>query len=209
MSIEADIFRLSFGLLLGIILPRVPLLFFTRFLNLERNLPPHPDPIPVDEHLVLRLLLMRRVHIMCWIIALLPLILGVLVLKSSPEPFAFGLVAGVAWFAISRGVPLEIERGFGVLPLSLIQDVNNLREPDVECCNGGKLQWEVRSIRCQSCRKIVMNIPRPDLGRMRSEGRFIGSLRVLLMDGNSAFPPLEESIIGQGVELLGKVTEEE
>ncbi len=209
MSIEADIFRLSIGLLLGIILPRLPLLFFTRFLNLERNIPPHPDPIPVGEHLVLRLLLMRRVHIMCWITAILPFSLGILVLNTSPQPFALGLVAGVAWFAISRMVPLDIDRGFGILPMSLIQDVNNLREPDSECCVDVKLQWEIRAVRCQNCRTIVMNSPRPDLGRMRSDGRLIGSLRVLLMDGHSAFPPIEDSIVGQGIELLGEVTEEE
>ena len=99
MSIEADIFRLSFGLLLGIILPRVPLLFFTRFLNLERNLPPHPDPIPVDKHLVLRLLLMRRVHIMCWIIALLPLSLGVLILNHHLNHLP------LAWLRAWLGLP--------------------------------------------------------------------------------------------------------
>ena len=50
MSISADLTRLIAGLFLGIVLPRIPLLFFTRFLNLERELPPHPDPIPIEIH---------------------------------------------------------------------------------------------------------------------------------------------------------------
>ena len=96
MSITADLTRLIVGLFFGIVLPRIPLLFFTRFLNLERDLTPHPDPIPIGVPLVQRLLLMRRIHTMCWLIALLPLGLGFLILKSSPAPFAVGLVAGAS-----------------------------------------------------------------------------------------------------------------
>ena len=81
MSITADLTRLIVGLFFGIVLPRIPLLFFTRFLNLERDLTPHPDPIPIGVPLVQRLLLMRRIHTMCWLIALLPLVLGFLILK--------------------------------------------------------------------------------------------------------------------------------
>ena len=209
MSITADLTRLIVGLFFGIVLPRIPLLFFTRFLNLERDLTPHPDPIPIGVPLVQRLLLMRRIHTMCWLIALLPLGLGFLILKSSPEPFAVGLVAGASWFILSRIVPLHFESGFGILPLALIQEINNLREPENRCCAQQKLQWEVRSIRCMHCRHIAMDTPRPDLGRIRSDGRLMGTLRILLMDGHSVFPPNEDSVIGQGVELLSQVAEEE
>ena len=54
-----------------------------------------------------------------------------------------------------------------------------------------------------------MQKPRPDLGRIRSDGRLMGSFRVLLMDGHSPFPTSEDSVIGQGIELLGQVAEEE
>ena len=209
MSMGVNLTRLILGLLLGMILPRVPLLFFTRFLNLERDLTPHPDPIPIGIPLIQRLKLMRRVHRMCWIVAAFPLGLGLFVLKTSPEPFALGLVAGVSWFAISRIVPLNIERGFGILPMSLVHEVNNLREPEEDCCDKPLLQWEVRAVRCRNCRSTILNHPRPDLGRIRSDGRWMGSLRILLMDGDSAFPPQEDSVVGQGIELLGKVTEEE
>ena len=207
MSLSADLTRLIVGLMLGMLLPRLPLLFFTRFINMERALTPHPDPIPVGIPLVQRLLLMRRVHTMCWIVAALPLILGLLIIKSSPEPFALGLVAGVSWFAISRAIPQNPNSGFSILPLSLIQDINNLREPETVCCKRQFLQWEVRAIRCRDCRTVAMDVPRPDLGRIRSDGRMMGSFRVLLMDGRSLFPPT--SVVAQGVEFVSEVTEEE
>ena len=209
MSVGADLTRLVFGLFIGIILPRLPLLFFTRLLMMEREITPYPDPIPIGVPLIQRLLLMRRVHRICWLFAIFPLILGLLILNSSPEPFALGLVAGAAWFALSRMVPMHTGRGFGILPLSMIQEINNLREPETACCENQLLQWEVRTIRCKNCRSIARNLPRPDLGRIRSDGRIMGSFRILLMDGHSVFPPTEDSVIGQSVELLGKVAEEE
>ncbi|MFL2947380.1 MAG: hypothetical protein ACJZ4J_04305 [Candidatus Poseidoniales archaeon] len=209
MSISADLTRLIVGLFLGIFLPRIPLLFFTRVLSLERELTPHPDPIPIGVPLIQRLLLMRRVHAMCWVIAILPISLGFFLLKSSPEPFAVGLIAGGSWFILSRIVPLNMDTGFGILPLALVQEINNLREPETRCCEQQQLQWEIRAIRCKNCRDIAMKKPRPDLGRIRSDGRLMGTFRILLMDGHSAFPPPEDSVIGQGIELLGQVAEEE
>ena len=209
MSISADLTRLIVGLFLGIILPRIPLLFFTRVLSLERELTPHPDPVPIGIPLIQRLLLMRRVHAMCWVIAILPISLGFLILNSSPEPFAVGLIAGASWFILSRIVPLNMSTGFGILPLALVQEINNLREPETRCCEQQQLQWEIRAIRCKNCRNIAMEKPRPDLGRIRSDGRLMGTFRILLMDGHSPFPPSEDSILEQGVELLGQVAEEE
>ena len=209
MSLSADVIRLVIGLLIGMILPRIPLLFFTRFLNMEYELPPHPEPVPIGIPLIQRLLLMRRVHMMCWITAILPLGLGVIVLKNSPEPFALGMVAGVSWFAISRIVPEDINQGFGILPLSLIKSVNNLREPDHDCCEQATLRWEVRSIRCKQCRYIALETARPDLGRMRSDGRFMGSFRILLMDGRSIFPPSNSTIFTESTELFSEIAEEE
>ncbi len=209
MSLSADILRLVFGMIVGMVLPRLPLLFFTRFLNMERDLPPHPDPVPISVPLVQRLLLMRRVHLMCWVTALFPIALGLWILQNSPEPFALGMVAGVSWFAITRVVPEDIEQGLGILPLSMIKSVNNLREPETDCCEKPELYWEVRAIRCKNCRHVAMDLPRPDLGRMRSDGRLKGSLRILLTDGRSVFPTADTSIISKGTELFSQVAEEE
>ncbi len=209
MSLSADILRLVFGMIVGMVLPRLPLLFFTRFLNMERELPPHPDPVPISVPLVQRLLLMRRVHLMCWVTALFPIALGLWILQNAPEPFALGMVAGVSWFAITRVVPEDIEQGLGILPLSMIKSVNNLREPETDCCEKPELYWEVRAIRCKNCRHVAMDLPRPDLGRMRSDGRLKGSLRILLTDGRSVFPTADTSIISKGTELFSQVAEEE
>jgi hypothetical protein len=203
MSMTADIFRLVLGLLFGMLVPRIPLLFFTRFLNLERGLHPHPDPTPVDVPLIQRMRLMRRVHGMGWILAILPLGLGLFVLRVSPQSFAFGLVAGVAWFAISRIVPQDVEMGLGIIPMSLVREVNNLRQIQSPCCDRPFLQWEVRAVRCRFCRAVHLSTPRPDLGRLRSDGRLIGAFRILLADGRSIFP------LTESVELGGEVGEEE
>jgi len=209
MSLSTDVIRLVVGMLIGMILPRIPLLFFTRFLNMEQGLPPHPDSVPIGIPLVQRLLLMRRIHFMCWITATLPLALGLWILQNSPDPFAFGMVAGVSWFAISRIVPEDIEQGFGILSMSVIKSVNNLREPETDCCERAEYYWEVRSIRCKQCRFVALEHPRPDLGRIRSDGRLKGSLRVLLMDGRSIFPPSNSSVVSEGSKLLSKIAEEE
>ena len=192
MSLTADVLRLVAGLFAGMIIPRLPLLFFTRFLNMERSLSPHPDPIIVDVPLIQRMLLMRRVHWMGWALAVVPLGFGLLMLRASAEPFALGLVAGVAWFAISRTVPQHLGNGLGILPISLVKEVNNLREVRERCCDRPFPQWEVRAVRCRHCRSVLLNRPRPDLGRVRADGRLAGAFRVLLSDGSSPFPPLEE-----------------
>ncbi|MEE2747816.1 MAG: hypothetical protein VX473_05050 [Candidatus Thermoplasmatota archaeon] len=54
MSLGADLTRMIVGLLMGMLIPRLPLLFFTRFLILERGIPPHPDPIPIGLPLIQR-----------------------------------------------------------------------------------------------------------------------------------------------------------
>ncbi len=106
-------------------------------------------------------------------------------------------------------MPENLEGGFGVIPMSLIQNVNNLRDPDEICCKRQLLQWEVRAIRCRHCREISLNRSRPDLGRIRADGRLKGILRILLIDGASVYPNIGESIISDGVKTVGEVLEEE
>jgi len=67
----------------------------------------------------------------------------------------------------------------------------------------------VRAVRCKQCRHVAMDLPRPDLGRMRSDGRLKGSLRVLLTDGRSVFPTGGTSVLSESAELLSQVAEEE
>jgi len=192
MSIEGQIAGIVFGLIFGMIIPRLPLLFFTRFLNLERGLSPHPDPIPVDVPLVQRMLLIRRIHMMGWVLAAFPLLLSIAIMRTSPEPFALGMFAGVIWFILSRLIPVNIQSGVGIMPMKLVRQVNNLRQPDPPCCNRPRPQWEVRKVRCRYCRTVILNKPRPDMGRIRSDGRLLGLFRILLMDGRSLYRSDEE-----------------
>ncbi|GIS43359.1 MAG: hypothetical protein Ct9H90mP16_04290 [Candidatus Poseidoniales archaeon] len=112
MSLTADVIRLVAGMLVGMVLPRLPLLFFTRFLSMERELPPHPDPVPISVPLIQRLLLMRRVHLMCWITALLPLGLGLWILQNSPEPFALGMVQAFLGSPLREWCPRTLNKAW-------------------------------------------------------------------------------------------------
>lgn len=196
MTVVHSLVLLVAGLLAGMLIPRLPMLFFTRFLGLEGGLRPHPDPVPVDVPLIHRMRRMRRVHLMGWILAMLPLAFGIAVLRMAPEPFAFGLVGGVAWFAIGRLVPMDIEDGWGVMPMATVYRLNELRRIDPPCCGRPFPQWEVQAVRCRHCRLVLLDQPRPDLGRIRSDGRLIGAFRVLLADGRPFVGCLEGGEFG-------------
>ena len=50
MSLTADVIRLVVSMLVGMVLPRLPLLFFTRFLSMERELPLTPIRCQSQSH---------------------------------------------------------------------------------------------------------------------------------------------------------------
>ena len=50
------------------------------------------------------------------------------------------------------------------------------------CCENINPQWEVACVRCLNCDRLLLNHPRPDLGRIRTDGFLKGGLRVLLLD---------------------------
>tara|TARA_B110000444_G_scaffold195038_1_gene185468 strand:- start:27786 stop:27947 length:162 start_codon:yes stop_codon:yes gene_type:complete len=52
--------------------------------------------------------------------------------------------------------------------------------------------WEVIAVRCTTCGKNLLNIPRPDLGRPRSDGWIMGFVRLLLTDGKPIIASEEE-----------------
>jgi hypothetical protein len=188
VSLNSDIFLLIIGGLIGMIIPRIPALFFSRFPHLERDLPPHPDPLPINVSLIQRMLLIRRLHNMGWVLVLLPLLLSYLVLEVSPEPFALGLMVGSGWWVLSRLVPTASDPIMrGPLPMALIQRVNEFRQPKQPCCEQCEPQFEVRAIRCAACGKVLLSVTRPDLGRVRCDGLLLGTFRCLILDGSSPF----------------------
>ncbi len=188
MGLNGDIALLVIGGIIGMVIPRIPALFFCRFTHLERDLTPHPDPLPVDVSLIQRMLLMRRLHNMGWVLVMLPILLAWLVLDVSPEPFALGLLVGSGWWVLSRIVPTDFEPvKRRPISMALIRCVNELRKPEQPCCEGCAPQFEVRAIRCAACGKVLLSAPRPDLGRVRCDGTILGLFRCLILDGSSPF----------------------
>jgi hypothetical protein len=188
MGLNGAIALLVIGGIIGMVIPRIPALFFSRFPHLERDLPPHPDPLPVDVPLIQRMLLMRRLHNMGWVLVLLPLLLAWLVLDVSLQPFALGLLVGSGWWILSRIVPADFDPvKRRPLPMALIKRVNEYRKPEQPCCEECAPQFEVRAIRCAACGKVLLSATRPDLGRVRCDGTILGLIRCLILDGSSPF----------------------
>jgi len=52
--------------------------------------------------------------------------------------------------------------------------------------------WEVTCIRCKACGTVLLNEPRPDLGRPRSDGWIMGFVRLVLTDGKPIMASDEE-----------------
>ena len=48
------------------------------------------------------------------------------------------------------------------------------------CCESINPQWEVECVRCTNCSRVLLDYPRPDLGRIRIDGILKGGLRLIL-----------------------------
>ena len=46
------------------------------------------------------------------------------------------------------------------------------------------LEWKILTVSCATCGKLLDKLPRPDLGRKRMDGLFVGGFRLLLTDGH-------------------------
>ena len=99
------------------------------------------------------------------------------------------MVLGAVWTLLSWSIPENWGSPSWPWSLSLAEDLqqfrNQSRDVDSRCCDSPELLWEVACIRCASCLKVIDDRPRPDLGRKRSDGWFMGSLRVWMLDGKS------------------------
>tara|TARA_A100001037_G_scaffold292153_1_gene307085 strand:+ start:1638 stop:2216 length:579 start_codon:yes stop_codon:yes gene_type:complete len=171
------------GLLISIILPRLPLLIFPRLRAMHGGLEPFPSPQPIDDHLVAQLLILRTIWNTSFLLALIPLFIGFAILQNQPGMIAFGLFIGSGWTILSRVMPTTTF-SFPNTPYSmgLIEQINELRVGDFSCCNNPELAWEVTAVRCRNCRVNHLKVARPDLGRVRTDG-MVGRIRLLLLDG--------------------------
>ena len=178
------------GILIGHLIPRLPAIFMSRFSFFNAQLPPHPAPVSVDGDLLARVLLMRNLRVLGLMLALMPMALGLMAVIGAHSPFGVGLILGSAWTILSWLLPEDwTSHKRWPCNLSIAERLQMLRNDSADeekrCCNAPEIHWEVANVRCAACLSVLLEIPRPDLGRKRSDGWLLGSFRVWLLDGRS------------------------
>ena len=206
MSLLGSLGLFFVGLFVGYVIPRVPLVFFSRLESLNYSFSKHPEPVKVTPELLGRLLTMRRLYWLGLLYSIPPIIFGWLIIRWSGSALGFGLLLAGGWTVLARVLPsgeYELQRyPYSMRIVHSLHDVRVrcrlndmlptnhdevMKEP---CCGIPDPIWEVAAVRCSNCRSILLDEPRPDLGRVRSDGFFRGSLRVMLLDGS---PPVHSS----------------
>lgn len=196
MSVAITVTWFVFGLVIGHLVPRLPMLIIPRGKGFNHNLSDHPRPIVVNQFLVQRVLQMRMMRMWGLVFTVLPIGFGYIILKYSEPALGMGIFLAGGWTLLSwvlplvpfAGVPSPWSRGLA----EELQLVRNRSSGDDACCSTPAPEWEVRAVRCASCRKLLLNRPRPDLGRPRSDGRLMGGLRVWMSDGYPVIASEEE-----------------
>ena len=144
--------------------------------SFNRRYPNHPRPVPVDGYLLQRVLQMRMMRRWGILFTSIPLLFGWMMLKWSVAAFGMGLFLAGGWTLLSWILPLS--PGISASPWTMhvaqqLQIVRNKCDSADACCESSMPQWELTGVRCGVCRKTLLNIPRPDLGRPRSDGKII------------------------------------
>ncbi|MCH1541099.1 MAG: hypothetical protein L7S56_06705 [Candidatus Poseidonia sp.] len=180
------------GALIGHIGPRIPTLMMSRAKGFNTRFAPHPDPITLSPYLTQRVLHLRTFYWLSLAIAIIPLVFGAISLRWGSASFGFGLWVAASWTVLSRLQNLVGERG---APWTLdlartLQKVMNEADSHTACCTMPVPVWDLQAINCTSCGAVLVPLARPDLGRSRSDGRFKGTLRLLITDGYPMLPAL-------------------
>ena len=186
MSLFAPVTYFTLGFIIAFLFPRLPIIMITRGRGFNTAFPQHPDPIPLSPKLTQRVLHMRMIYWMGFVVATIPLIFGLASIKWGNTAFGFGLWLSSGWFMLSR---LQTFVGGPDPPWTLeiaqrLQIVMDKAKSDSSCCNYPKPEWKILTISCSTCGKLLDELPRPDLGRKRIDGVFAGGLRLLLTDGH-------------------------
>ncbi len=195
MSLVGVVVRMTIGALLGHFLPRLPMLILCRTKGFNLRFAPHPAPMRLEPHLTARVLLMRRLWWGAAPLTIIPLLFGAASLRSGDAAFGFGLWAGAGWTAIQRLVALTDAES---VPVSMttalrLQAVMNACEDEAACCAHPEPVWEVLSVRCAACQTELDPMPRPDMGRPRSERWPAALVRLWLADGHALGPSEPQS----------------
>ena len=75
-----------------------------------------------------------------------------------------------------------------------LQTVMDGTKSDSTCCNYPRPEWQILTVSCSTCAKVLDKIPRPDLGRKRMDGFFAGGFRLLLTDGYPTVSDYEDGL---------------
>ena len=195
MSLMGSSFYFILGFIIAFLFPRIPVLFITRGRGFNVNLPPHPEPIPLSPYLTQRILHLRMFYWLGLMVAIIPLSFGLISVRWGNAPFGFGLWLSSGWLILSR---IQSFIGGPKPPWTLemarhLQVITNESKSDNPCCEFSTPEWMMTGVYCSNCRVKLANIPRPDLGRKRSDGFFIGLVRLIASDGNPMFEDTENS----------------
>lgn len=195
MSLFAPVTYFTLGFIIAFLFPRLPIILITRGRGFNTAFPEHPEPISLSPKLTQRVLHMRMIYWMGFVVATIPLMFGLASIKWGNTAFGFGLWLSSGWFMLSR---LQTFVGGPDPPWTLeiaqrLQIVMDKAKSDSSCCNYPKPEWRILTISCSTCGKLLEELPRPDLGRKRIDGVFAGGLRLLLTDGHPTIIEDEES----------------
>lgn len=194
MSIFQTLALLFTGLVIGHLIPHILPMVMTRSKSSNNQFPSHPQPIPLSANLNKRILEMRNWFWAGTICAAIPLAFGWASLKSGSVAFGLGLWLSSGWVVLNRIQILLTEQGvpWSRKTAESLQLVVNSNE-ESSCCNMPKLEWELTSVRCNSCRKKFLDLPRPDLGRDREDSRFSSFFRLWISGGMPIVVPDESN----------------
>ena len=185
MSLLMPTVYFSSGFIISFLFPRLPIILVTRGKGFNTSFPEHPDPIPLSPKLTQRVLHMRMIYWMGFIVATIPLLFGLASIKWGNAAFGFGLWISSGWYILSR---LQTFVGGQKPPWTLgmaqrLQVVMDDAKSEAKCCDNPLPQWDIMAVSCTTCSKVLDAMPRPDLGRKRLDGFFLGTTRLLLSDG--------------------------
>ena len=185
MSLLMPTVYFSSGFIISFLFPRLPIILVTRGKGFNTSFPEHPDPIPLSPKLTQRVLHMRMIYWMGFVVATIPLLFGLASIKWGNAAFGFGLWISSGWYILSR---LQTFVGGQQPPWTLgiaqrLQVVMDITKSEAKCCDNPLPQWDIMAVSCTTCSKVLDAMPRPDLGRKRLDGFFLGTTRLLLSDG--------------------------
>ena len=190
MSLLAESLYFVIGFIIAFVFPRIPSILITRGSAFNKHFPLHPDPMPLSPYLTQRVLHMRMFYWLGLVVSIIPITFGLLSLKWGNTSFGFGLWLSSGWFVIAR---LQVFIGGKEPPWNLemaqtLQLIMDEKHQPTSCCSNPDYEWRILTISCASCNSTIEEMPRPDLGRKRMDGFFLGGLRLLITDG---YPILE------------------